>query len=515
MPARAMARFFSGACFTVVCLGVAFSAATRAFAEPLLFDPAGIRGTVVDPDGRPVAGAMLIRDARQRNLFKDYGGNRIPKTDAEGKFEVPGEAPAVLTVFAPDWQLQSVRVQPPLKEPLKIVMRKGKRVEFRAVDLQGRPIPGISFFPERPRREFFDLMQDQPYYDVLSFLSHRYLIHNRSDANGLSVWENAPDEALAYQIIGPHVLSQPGGEYGPEGSPYTLVFRPTIPVNATVVDAATGEPIAKYEVVQGMHFKSNPPGIWDWSSHTPGKDEAQADRFFVRLLTLDRIIRYRVEAEGYRPALSASLDAASLPDAPVTLEFRLQKQAEYEGTLLAPDGTPAGGAEVYFKAGDRDRNRMLTELSGIRVVNGTVDPKSVTTSMNVAPDGKLRLDPAQDPFICFISHASGYAALMDADLLACPEHTLIPWAAIRGRLFLKGEPAANVPVSGVQTDLVRQNWTAITNAAGEFEFTRCFAGRFDERIEYARFPRYLQSLELDLAPGRTVVQRLGAEGADL
>src|SRR5690349_8157890 len=82
-------------------------------------DRATTRGVVVDPDGRPVAGAMIIWDARGKNLFKEYSDNRIPKTDAEGRFELSG---GELTVFSLDWQLQSVRVRQPLKQPLKIVM---------------------------------------------------------------------------------------------------------------------------------------------------------------------------------------------------------------------------------------------------------------------------------------------------------------------------------------------------------------------------------------------------------
>jgi hypothetical protein len=423
----------SAARFLIIAVGVLIlacprgvgSAEPRADAELAPPDRPGGHGVVIDPDGLPVVGAMVIPVARGRNLFREYNDNRIPKTDADGRFELPGGAPTVLAVFSLDWQLQSVRVQHPLKEPLKIVMRKGKRVEVRTVDPQGRPIAGIHFYPERPNPEFFQDARDKPYYEVLDFLGHRHLIRNRSDENGLFVWENAPGEALRYQIVGSDVLSQPGGRYGPEGSPYTLVFRQTISVNATVVDAATGDPIAKYEIIQGMHFKSNRPGVWSWHPHKPGrKGEVKAGGFSDRLLTLDRLYRYRIQAEGYRPALSTILDAASLPDDPVALEFRLQKQSDYEGTLLTPDGVPAGGAEVHVKAG-------LMELSLMRVVDGNVDVESVTSSMTAAPDGKFGLAPSKQPFICFISHESGYAELMDVDLLAHAEHRLVPWATSR------------------------------------------------------------------------------------
>jgi hypothetical protein len=460
---------------------------------------------------------MIIADARGKNLFKEFADNRIPKTDADGRFEIPGRVPGMLTVFSLDWQLQTVRIERPLKEPIKIAMRKGKRVEFRAVDPQGRPIAGIRIYPERPHRQFVYDVRDRANNSVLDFLGHRNLIQNRSDANGLFVWENAPDEALAYQIIGSEVLSQPGGEYGPEGSPHTLVFRPTVPVAATVVDSGTGEPIAKYEIIQGAHFKSNRPGMWSWYSHTPVKGgEIQAGRFSDRLLTLDRVIRYRVQAEGYRPEVSVTLDAASLPNEPVVLEFRLQKQAEYVGTLFTPDGMPAGGAEIYMKVADRARNgRLVEELSSIRIVDGNVDPQSVTSSMRAAADGEFHLDPGNDPFNCFISHESGYAMLRDTDLFAQRQHTLTPWAAIRGKLFLKGEPAPNVSVSGRQMDLVQASWTKVTDAIGNYEFNRCIAGRIDERITYFKSPRYVQNVVLDLAADRTVVQRLGVEGADL
>jgi beta-lactamase regulating signal transducer with metallopeptidase domain len=220
-----------------------------------------LSGTVIDPQGKPVVGAMVLMEGR--NSYRDYSQHNIPMTDMSGAFAISGvpSGMQIITIFSLDWALKTIAVSIPLKAPLRIELQKGKRVEFRTVDPEGNPVAKIGFFPQGPRRQKFAGDPHTNYLYVLDFLGHRDLLHNRSDEKGIFVWENAPNEALGYQIYQAGVLSQPGGDYGPDGSPHTIVFRRRIPVHGKIVDAATGAPIQGFALYEGAHFKGNPSAI--------------------------------------------------------------------------------------------------------------------------------------------------------------------------------------------------------------------------------------------------------------
>lgn len=120
----------------------------------------------------------------------------------------------------------------------------------------------------------------------LDFLTHRNVLNVKSNTDGLFVWENAPDLKLGYRFGSNQYLSAPGGDYGPEGSPHTVVFRPVIPVSMTVLDAANGRPIADARITAGTHFKSNPAGSWYWDFDA--KRSNSKGRLETSLRSMDR-----------------------------------------------------------------------------------------------------------------------------------------------------------------------------------------------------------------------------------
>jgi beta-lactamase regulating signal transducer with metallopeptidase domain/uncharacterized GH25 family protein len=474
-----------------------------------------VSGTVVDPAGKPVQGAMVL--LRGRNFYRDYRRN-IPLTDASGSFSITAVPPGnhLVTFFSLDWALKSVKFSVPLKEPLKIVMQKGKRVEFRTVDEQGKPISGVRFHPQPPLNSRYDGDAQ-----VLDFLGNRDLIKNRSDSRGIFVWENAPSEPLGYQIASARVLMQPQGDYGPAGSPHTLIFRDRIPVHAKVVDAATGELIKSYRIYEGTHFKVNQPGLWSWNLQSPSR--AKPGGFDDSLKGQERLIRYRIQADGYRLSISDVLDAQKLPDKPVLIEFRLQKDNGYSAAVRSPDGQPAAGAKVYTAVKRRGDYRSREVLAGV------ANQATAATVTTADVEGAMRIAPSSDPFLCFISHESGYAELMDVDLFQNSKITLVPWGKIDGVLWREGKPAANIAVQlrkddvfAIDSELPGVSYSARgkTDAAGKYSFDRCVAGQWNETIVYeparaqAAFG-YQTILTVDIAPGQTLSQHFGTEGADL
>jgi beta-lactamase regulating signal transducer with metallopeptidase domain len=474
-----------------------------------------ISGTVVDRAGKPVQGAMVLLEGR--NFYRDYGHN-IPKTDAAGSFSITAVPPGKheLTIFSIDWALKSVKFSVPQQEPLKIVVEKGKRVEFRTVDEQGHPIAGIRFHPQAPRNGRYDGDAQ-----VLDFLGNRDLIKNKSDSRGVFVWENAPSEPLGYQIGSARVLSLPAGDYGPAGSPHTLVFRYRIPIHVKVIDAASGEPIKSYRIYEGGHFRLNSPGFWEWNLQRPSR--AKPGGFDDSLKNLDRLIQYRIQADGYRPTVSDTLDAQKLPDKPISIEFRLEKDTGYSAVVRTPDGQSAAGAKVYTVTKRRGDYR------GFEVLSGVANKSTAATFTTADVEGEIRIAPSSDPFLCFISHESGYAELMDVDLFQNSKISLVPWGRIEGVLSLRGKPAGDIAVQlrkdnafAMESELPGVSYVdhATTDSAGRYRFDRCVAGQWNEDIFYYPAPPQptfgdRSSLTVDIAPGQALLQHIGQTGTDL
>lgn len=482
-----------------------------------------LSGTIIDPTGKPVSKAMILLASRQ-NYFKDFGKGLIPQTDAKGEFRIANLTPGLhkVTVFSVNWGLRTLKVSIPLTEPLRIILQKGTRVEFRAVDTAGKPIPGIAFHPESPRNAPFEGDNEINYLHALDFLSHRFLINNRTNKGGLFVWENAPAESLGYQIYGKGFLSHMDEDFGPKGSPHTLVFRKSIPVSAKVTDAETGKLIRDYQVFHGTRFKSNPPSVgWSWSSHRV--DQKQPGRFIEQIRNLDRVIRYRVQAKGYRPELSKVLDAAKLPNDAILLAFPLKKDFGITGTVLQPNGSPAVGAKVYTKI------KRPREPESLRISNGVADEDKVTTVTKSDPKGNFHILPHNQPYVCFISHATGYVELMDVELPEQATVKLRPWAQVEGRLLRQGKLATQIPITMHRSDYsfshsdsefpgIRYLQLVRTDSEGKYRFSKCVAGEWNRIITYDKptvGPAYQQTSRLAITAGQTLVEKFGTERADL
>jgi beta-lactamase regulating signal transducer with metallopeptidase domain len=477
----------------------------KAFTDVRRLPPAAAAsGIVVDPAGKPVSGAMVLLTGR--NFYRDYPDD-IPRTDAKGAFSMTAISPGLhaATIFSFDWALQSVKFSVPLKEPLRIVLKKGQRVEFHTVDEQGEPVAGVRFHPQPPQEGTYEGDAQ-----VLDFLGNRDLIKNRSDARGVFVWQNAPSQPLGYQIYSPGVLTLPAGDYGPAGSPHTLVFRSRIPVHAKVVDAASGEPIKNFQIYEGTHFKANRPDLWSWELQRPSS-RAKPGGFDDSLKGLERTIRFRIQADGYRPSVSEVLDAQKLPNKPVSIEFRLDKDSGFAAVVRTPDGQPASGAKVCTVTKRRNDYR------GFEVVGGVANQTTATTFTSADVEGEIHIAPSVDPFLCFIAHDSGYAEMMDMDLFKSAKISLVPWAKVEGVLSIAGKPAADVGIQFDRRDPLafQSAFPAIsylnrttTDAAGRYRFERCAAGEWVESFDQTL-------LMVTLAPGQALLQQLGKAGTDL
>jgi len=489
-----------------------------------------LTGRVVDSAGIPIEGVMMIvRD--NRSLFGLYGKGLIPTTDADGRFDLGPVEPGYrrVTAFSSDWALQTISVELPAVKPIQMTLEKGKRVEFRCVDVNGNPIPGIKFHPEAPRYTPFPMLHadnmDSKYLYVLDFLSHRYLIGNETNADGIFAWENAPHEALGYQIYGNGYLSHPGDDFGPDGSPHTLVFRKRISVAGSVVDAETGEPITKFRCFKGQHFKSNRPGTWSWEKGPLNNSVSVQDggRFTDKLYNLSRVSRFRVEAEGYRPVLSEILDPETIRGDSATVQISLHKQGPVQATILTPDGKPAVAARVGIyqrQSGDY----------GLNVFNGTPDESQLAAVVETDSLGRVEIEPHTLPWLCFVWHDTGYQELADVEFLNRDAVTLKPWAIVSGKYELQQASIADVAVTLSRDNTAnlfdseepgcRYQNSAVIDAGGNYGFPRCVAGEWKMAVRFDNSGSRPQSTgrrrySLRLSPGQQLTKDIGRNGVDV
>ncbi|MEZ6035623.1 MAG: carboxypeptidase-like regulatory domain-containing protein [Planctomycetaceae bacterium] len=478
--------------------------------------------TVIDPDGKPVKGAMLLLSGADH--YREFDRGETPTTDADGFVQVPKVfgGPLEFTIFSLDWAPVTMKVSIPQTSPLTVALQKGKRVEFRAVDLQGKPIEGIRFYPEAPQVTALASHQKRLVPFGLDFLTHRDVLNVKTNAEGVFVWENAPEMKLGYQITSSQYLTQPGGEYGPEGSPHTLVFRPVIPVSITLLDAANGSLVSDARIMEGTHFKSNPAGRWEW--HWKSEPSTSEGQFETNLRALNRVIQFRVQATGYRPALSQEFDPSALPDSPITLQIRLEADAGFSGTAFQPDGRPAAGAKIYTKSESKpDISKNLY------IKNGVVDESQITSATTADPSGNFQILPHAEPFECLIVHDTGYLKLMDVELLQQSELKLLPWASVKGELWMRGTPAANVGVHLLMRDEFLDDESSLphigfsqsvhTDASGMFAFPKCIAGDWERIMPYYDSVTEIRSEMhhdfIRLEPGEERHEIIGRDGADV
>ncbi|HZF12331.1 MAG TPA: carboxypeptidase regulatory-like domain-containing protein [Thermoanaerobaculia bacterium] len=141
---------FAPALLRQVAVPAALEAGNAAFdLRPIVLGSGvALTGTVVDGQGRPVAGAAVQAEARKPAL--DRGGTRPERGEAttgtDGRFTVSGLSRGrafLLTVEREGFASRTLpEVKPPLPEPLRIVLSPAARLAGEVVDDAGAPVAG-------------------------------------------------------------------------------------------------------------------------------------------------------------------------------------------------------------------------------------------------------------------------------------------------------------------------------------------------------------------------------------
>ncbi len=121
--------------------------------------PVRLAGLVVDPDGRPVAGAEVGKELEGAEVFEAMQGRGdwpVAKTDAEGKFVLEELTPGAGSVvakkdgFAPSEPVAYELVEGEAKNDLRLVMRRGATLTGEVFGADGKPSGGCVIVIQMP-----------------------------------------------------------------------------------------------------------------------------------------------------------------------------------------------------------------------------------------------------------------------------------------------------------------------------------------------------------------------------
>jgi beta-lactamase regulating signal transducer with metallopeptidase domain len=197
-------------------------------------------GTVTDPEGKPVAGEVVVRG---EHPYWEWGSQEV-RTDDRGVYRLPPlpRGPLTITVVAPGWMplQQKVDLQPGLK-PVDFHLEPGKKLRIRFVDRLGGPIPGIHVSIHQWRGG--EALYNHRHPNVLNTQ-----IPDLSDDAGRYQWTWAPDDAVTYQFWKEGHATRESALVA-DGSEQTITIERKLRISGKVMDAVTGRSIEKVTAI--------------------------------------------------------------------------------------------------------------------------------------------------------------------------------------------------------------------------------------------------------------------------
>ncbi|HZL35943.1 MAG TPA: carboxypeptidase regulatory-like domain-containing protein [Tepidisphaeraceae bacterium] len=454
---------------------------------------ATLSGVVRDLQGSPIANAEVTPDR--------FGMISGTHTDAQGHFILRGVAPgpARIKAIADGYAPQMINAQADAgagagAKPLELVLEKGRLLQGRVVDKQGKPIADALVTIAKWR--------DEP--GVGGFWG-------RTDADGRFKWNSAPADAVT--------LSIGDADYMPatvvaiaNGKELAVVLEPAIIVRGTVVDDETGGAIEKF-AVSAIIENVNP------RMETDMQVPSAAGNFQLRLTERGELYSVRVQAPGYLPVQSPRVGQGGRGT--LVFNVRMKRGRRITGIILGPDGKPASGADV-----------ALEEIMAVQADNGVLRRNPGANAVVVKTDaaGRFALPPRQGLIKVLVVHENGWLEFKQDVSLPEQTYSLRPWAIVKGQLLIGDKPLARrmvvirpiVFADRVTHEVSAKNYfqyQATTDAQGRFEFDRVVDGKSELYVPHglaAAVPVLNgargNAFTLELAPGEHRTLKLGGSG---
>jgi RNA polymerase sigma factor (sigma-70 family) len=378
-----------------------------------------LRGQVTDPTNKPIPNAVVI--------FGDdpYGSFFTCKfaTDAEGRYRLPAlpAEPTSITVLAPGWapQLRKVPLKPGQEEQ-HFQMQPGKSLRLQIVDPQGKPLPKATVYLhawKESKSIYWDHNPNQPKVPDTQ-------ISRKVDSEGIWHWKWAPEEQVKVAIYAPGYKSVELEVKSGEAIRKVTLTPEIKPIRVTVVDAVTGKPIPKFTVVPVYLYPR-----WSHHSRFDSKPGINGQLDFMPQME-DRPVRFRLhlEAIGY-----LSQTGEVIEDRTGVQQFRLKPSPPLRGTVVGPDGKPAGYASVM----------LSVPGEAISLREGGSD-LSHRTSADGA--GLFEFPNPGTPWMLVARNSEGIGFVEKKDSTDAVTIRLQPWGSVSGQFFDQGKPVARASI---------------------------------------------------------------------
>ncbi|MCL2348247.1 MAG: carboxypeptidase regulatory-like domain-containing protein, partial [Planctomycetaceae bacterium] len=457
-----------------------------------------VSGRVVDENGKPVEGAVVVGE------YRVYGNAFDTITDENGGFTFRNWS-ETRSAYLGAWKkgkmatLKSIAVTRENMPPVELVMKPaGKPVAIRIVDKDGKPVEGFYIAIER--------------WGNHRLVSERLLTGTpdrpRTDAEGRWVWPEAPDGEVTFDMfLGDRYMDVRGKTVTPRDGEYEFVSNPALVVTGRAIDSETGKPITGFDATLGIGFAGSTQTSWQT------KQSVNTEYRLSCIYPYDHYV-VKLEAPGHKPALSRKIN---VDEGNVTIDLTLEKlDAEatpgIAGKVCQPDGTPAAGASVAM---------ATLSQSHPYVQNGRLPREEEPYTVRTNDNGEFRfpyidfeqerqsykaarpgMEPPRD-YLLVILHASGCKQVTQEEMQAAGKAadkdvpiTLEPWAEIRGTVKTSGNGTGTgkkplqvgyniTRLAGESDDVNRNRWeepriyydySATCDADGRFVIAKVPAG---------------------------------------
>ncbi len=322
-----------------------------------------IRGTVVDPDGDPVASAMVWSRSEDRR-FMGGGNNPNAQTDADGKFALHGmeNGEHIVAAQAEGWRGTEA---PPMSLSgeqevggVKLVLERGLRISGKVIMPDGSPASHaqVSLYREEGDGgyQWRNTLTSKPTEEDGTF------VISGLDEGTLTLEARLtltpPELGEGEQTAPPpsYFGQQDGIAAGSEG--LTIALAPTLGLSGVVLDDL-GKPIESFRVnasptQAGASWMGDDGQVGDSFSD-------EAGRFVLNGLHEGS---WNVSASADHHHMKGENVSVSIPQPEGLLEIRLQRSASIRGIVQDPLGVPVEGARVGPSQGGSERPAFVQRM---------------------------------------------------------------------------------------------------------------------------------------------------------
>jgi hypothetical protein len=294
----------------------------------------------------------------------------------------------------------------------------------------------------------------------------------KTDADGRVEWDSAPDANLNIGVFADGYM-RGGIHVRPDGNEHTITLSSGLTVFGSVTDAATGQPLPAFRIIEG----------WPTTNIQTGEVGAQwntLDRFWLKfeggtfrhLFTEPPLggtpnpgFIFKFEADGYAPFTTRSFSGN---EGEARLDVAMRPAALMSITVLLPNGQSAVKADVG----------LVWPGSGLRLRPGGFSHENLQSAESLfSTDDAGHLSWSVDDSVkrIVIAHPEGFGQATFGALTSNTTIQLQPWSRIEGTLLCDGQPA---PGRDILLDYGNGDYKSISSDSGTYTVTTDGAGRF-------------------------------------